>query len=372
MSARRRAADAAVVLGALVLAVPIAELVVRAVAPQNLPSQTQIRQYVLKDMYVADERAGYRPAPGFSGRIERAGHVTEFSLDSLGVRGPGVGPKTRPRILALGDSFTWGWGVPQGEEWIHHAGAEIERLGGPAVETINGGVNGYGTDNALVRLEELGPAVQPDLVLLGFFANDFTDNLIGCRETYDVREGYLFDKFSHRWMQEGGLLRRTHLGRLLTRAWESFRVTRLGGLPNARPAREFSEAEFHEGMELSERLIRRMAAVSDSLGARFAVVWLPADVYALPGKRPEDIPLQWELEQRIAAAGIPSVDLLPAVVREPRREGLYLAGDGHFSVRGNRVAGRAVGRWIVEESLIPGVPPATGAPAPGPGAAAAS
>lgn len=352
MSARRRAADAAVVLVALLVAIPLAEVVVRVVAPQTLPSQEQIREYVLKDMYVADERAGYRLAPHFTGRIERRGYATEFSTNALGLRGSEIGPKTRPRILAFGDSFTWGWGVPQGAEWIHEAAREIEREGGPAVETVNCGVNGYGTDNALVLLEEIGEDLAPDLVLLGFFANDFTDNLLGAKGIYTVRDGYLFDRFSHEWFREHALARRSHLWRLLSAAWETFRVERMGGLPSARPVRQFSAAEFRRGMEISAATIERMAAVADSLGARFAVVWLPADVYALPGTRPEDIPLQWELQQRVEAAGIPSIDLLRAVIAESRREGLYLPGDGHFSVRGNRVAGRAVGKWIVEQDLL--------------------
>jgi hypothetical protein len=55
----------------------------------------------------------------------------------------------------------------------------------------------------------------------------------------------------------------------------------------------------------------------------------------------------------VAEAGIASLDLLPVVTAEDRVPGLYLVGDGHFSVRGNRVAGRAVGRWIVEDDLLP-------------------
>jgi lysophospholipase L1-like esterase len=352
VSARRRAADAGIVLAAMLAALPLAEVVLRVAAPRRLPSQEQIRGFVLKGMYIADERAGYRPAPNFSGRIERRGYVTEFSTDSLGLRGDELGPKDRPRVLALGDSFTWGWGVPQGEEWIRWAGKEIEQRGGPAVETVNGGVNGYGTDNALARLEDLGPAIAPDLVLLGFFANDYTDNVLGARDIYTVREGYLFDLFSHRYLQENALARESHLYRLLTTAWETFRVRRLGGVPSARPVKNFTEAEFRRGMELSEQYILRMREVAGSLGARFAVVWLPADVYALDRQRAEDIPLQWELQQRILAAGIPSLDLFQVVAAEARVDALYLADDGHLSLRGNRVVGRAVGRWIVEQGLL--------------------
>jgi hypothetical protein len=115
--------------------------------------------------------------------------------------------------------------------------------------------------------------------------------------------------------------------------------------------KQFTEAEFEEGMRLSERHLLRMRDVCADLGARFAVVWLPADVYALPRAVP-DVPLQREIQARIEAAGIPSIDLLPIVRGEPNVAGLYYPGDGHFTVRGNRVAGRAVAAWIVDQGLL--------------------
>jgi hypothetical protein len=356
VSVRSRAAEGAAVLVAIVVALGLAEIAVRVVAPQRLPSQEQIRGFVLKNMFVADAAAGYRPAPRFSGRIERAGQVTEFSTNSLGLRGGELGAKTRPRVAAFGDSFTWGWGCPQGEEWVNVAGREIAALGGPAVETVNCGVNGYGTAAEATLLQEIGAKVAPDVVLLGFFSNDYTDNLLadmtGGLGVYTVQDGFLFDRFSHEYFRESFLARESQLYRLATSAWESFRVKQLHGVPSARPVKQFTEAEFRRGMELSEKHILRMRQVADSLGARFAVVWLPTDVYAFSHTRPEDIPLQWELQRRVAAAGIPSIDLLPVVTAEDRIAGLYLPNDGHFTERGNHVAGRAIGRWLWDSGLL--------------------
>ena len=356
MKRSTRLAEAGVLLAALAFAIVLAELVVRLVAPQNLPSQQQIRSFVLKDMYVADEKAGYRPVAHFSGKIERAGVVTEFSTNSLGLRGGELGPKQRPSIAAFGDSFTWAWGCPQGQEWIHVAGREIERLGGAQVETVNCGVNGYGTGAAVGLLEEIGPEIRPDVVLLGFFSNDYTDNLLadmlGTPGIYTVREGYLFDSFSHEYFQENWLVRESHLYRMASRAWETFRVKVLRRIPSARAVKVFGEDEFQRGADLSEKHILRMREVAESLGARFAVVWLPTDVYAFQRMRPQDITLQWNLQQRVAAAGIPSIDLLPVVTAEQRIPGLYLPNDGHFSERGNRVAGRAVATWLLESPAL--------------------
>ncbi len=356
MSLRTRVSEAAVVAVALAVAIALAELVVRVVAPQTLPSQGEIRSFVLRDMYLSDDRLGFRLAPGFEGRIEFAGNATVFATNSLGMRGAEVGPKTRPRIAAFGDSFTFGWGVAQGEEWIHVVGKEIERLGGPAVETLNCGVNGYGTANAAEWLAEIGPKLSPDVVLLGFFANDYTDNLLaswmGSTAIHSVRDGYLFDQFSHEYFKESFLARESHLYRMLSAAWETFRVRYLHRLPSSRPVKNFTEDEFRRGMELSEQHIVAMARTAATLGARFAVVWLPADVYVFARSRPEDIDVQWELQRRLAAADIPSVDLLPVAVAEQRPRGLYIPMDGHFTVRGNRVAGRAIAKWLLASGLL--------------------
>ena len=117
--------------------------------------------------------------------------------------------------------------------------------------------------------------------------------------------------------------------------------------------RNFSKEDFEEGANLSERWLLEIRDEAEKLGAKFGVVWLPADVYALARQRRADIPLRAALQERVAAAGIPSVDLLPVVNREQRIQGIYLANDGHFSVRGHRVAGRAIAKWILETDLLP-------------------
>src|SRR5262249_33692299 len=163
----------------------------------------------------------------------------------------------------------------------------------------------------------------------------YTDNLLadllGTPAAYTVRDGYLFDSFTQQYFHESWLARESHLYRLLSSATETFRVRYLHGVPSARAVKQFTPEEFRRGRELSEKAILHMKQVAESLGARLAIVWLPADVYALSHTRPEDITLQVELQQRVAAAGIPSIDLLPVVTAEDRIGGLYIPNDGHFT-----------------------------------------
>ena len=80
------------------------------------------------------------------------------------------------RILVLGDSHTQGYEVRQDATYAAVAERFLTSRGMRA-EAINAGVSGYSTAEALVFLENEGYRYHPDVVVLGFFANDFEDNL---------------------------------------------------------------------------------------------------------------------------------------------------------------------------------------------------
>jgi lysophospholipase L1-like esterase len=73
------------------------------------------------------------------------------------------------RVLALGDSFTWGLYVTSSDStWP----ALLERRLGDSVEVINMGQRGWTTFNEAEFLSRLGWQFDPDLVLVQFYLND--------------------------------------------------------------------------------------------------------------------------------------------------------------------------------------------------------
>jgi len=79
------------------------------------------------------------------------------------------------RILVLGDSVTFGHGA------VHDYPSLLESLlkqwrPGTDWQVWNLGVPGYNTSQELAQLVELGPAYQPDLVIVGFYINDIIGN----------------------------------------------------------------------------------------------------------------------------------------------------------------------------------------------------
>ncbi len=119
--------------------------------------------------------------------------IREFVVDtnSRGFRGPEFGPTPAngtTRVVCMGDSITFGWGVREAEGYVRVAEGEVNRSRGdeaPRHEMINAGVPGYGLDVILRYLERDILALQPDLVTVCKLGNlraddplaDFRDKL---------------------------------------------------------------------------------------------------------------------------------------------------------------------------------------------------
>jgi lysophospholipase L1-like esterase len=127
--------------------------------------------------YRPDGRLGFTLRPGVRVRHTDRDFSVTVAVNALGARGPERGspkpPDTR-RILLLGDSFAFGWGVEQEETF----GARLERLlserVGP-VEVLSAAVPGWSTDQQYLYLRVHGLALDPDLILLAEGENDLEE-----------------------------------------------------------------------------------------------------------------------------------------------------------------------------------------------------
>ena len=100
------------------------------------------------------------------------------------------------RILALGDSFTFGPPPEIGKSYIETIESSIAD-----VVVWNMGLPGVGTKQAVQSYEVYGPIMNPDITLLGFYTNDFQDNMVPIRGqliTTDEGEEQLFH-WEDRW-----------------------------------------------------------------------------------------------------------------------------------------------------------------------------
>lgn len=91
----------------------------------------------------------------------------------LGLRDPEPGDKTRPRVLFLGDSFTWGWSIGNNRDRYTD---KLQAYFGD-YQFINAGVIGFNTLQEFLLLRHYNDELKPDYVVLQMFANDFPENL---------------------------------------------------------------------------------------------------------------------------------------------------------------------------------------------------
>lgn len=113
-------------------------------------------------LFQPDPASGYTLRPRFRGREIAFTHEFEMPIEigPLGIREHPHAAGPRPSVLALGDSMTFGEGVPADRTWA----AVLERESGFRV--YNGGVPGYSTCQMTGRARTLLPRFHPDLVIV--------------------------------------------------------------------------------------------------------------------------------------------------------------------------------------------------------------
>ena len=125
--------------------------------------------------FLTDAIRGQRLAPGYEGWF--AG--VPVRINSLGFRDRQEYSLEKPtntfRIIVLGDSVTFGHGTLDNTTYPYLLEQQLKKWRPDvAWEVWNLGVPGYNSGQELAYLEQIGPQADPDLVIVGFYPNDFS------------------------------------------------------------------------------------------------------------------------------------------------------------------------------------------------------
>ena len=86
------------------------------------------------------------------------------------------------KILLLGDSFTFGAAAEMGQSFAERLEADLAQR--TPLTVWNTGIPGTGTNNALIQAQRFLPIMQPNVVILGIYSNDYADNLLPVEAYY--------------------------------------------------------------------------------------------------------------------------------------------------------------------------------------------
>lgn len=114
----------------------------------------------LPKIFIPDSVLGYKLIPNISRNTFTSDFQVIYKTNSVGLREKEIEDTDKFKILFLGDSMTFGEGVPYGSRFSDLIEKEIKN-----VYTINAGVPGYGIHQMYLWLRCYGMNLKPNLVI---------------------------------------------------------------------------------------------------------------------------------------------------------------------------------------------------------------
>lgn len=258
---------------------------------------------------------------------------TRVKTNSIGLRDRNYTSKApcEFRILSLGDSYAFGFGVENEQSYAKVVQNDLAKQYPAAkVSVINAGVTGYGTWQQRLAFHRLQPRLQADLVLATFTAgNDVYDNAVFKEQLRTGQQTPL-----------GFLGNHSHLARLVLKV--SF------------PLWFFLGNRDPERIELTVELLKKLENDFRAAGIPFLMLVIPARHQIRPQVEPSaEILMRLGLRrlvfrqndrvvQHFREDNVPFIDLLSALAAADSLAPVSFVDDSHLNARGHQVMGREI------------------------------
>lgn len=381
---------------ALLISLTIGELSVRFLKPQ-LTYSTLVElagtYYAPSDYNTLQLKANYR---GTEPSMEKPGQYVTITTDENRFRGGDKLDPDKRKIIALGDSYTFGVFVNDHETYPAVLNKHIATIS-DKYQVINAGYTaGWETDQHYVWLKRNIEKLRPTLIVLGIFlGNDITGinpaswgdidekGLPGkwiSKDLFVTEAGYIKNK--NKGLATVGVesiyrlpvLRESHLAVLIGKAWDKI-VNKLEDRESELIVGESFDHiygqytdEFLKKEAIFLNLIQAMNDLAKDHGSAFAVALLPMNV--MVEKEKFDLsatygasifPKQFQnaesvyyarLGKLLQGIGIAAIDIEREMKRSTRGPFFPANGEVHFNANGHRFTAEQIFQFLQEQQLI--------------------
>jgi hypothetical protein len=309
------------VLLALALAEGLVRVVLGPVGTWAPPNPVYVGQFENRpsENFVADERLGWRMAPGREFRWIVDGHENVYRANGDGFRSgyerEEVERASREQavVVVAGDSFAWGTGVDAEQTFA----ALLDSAMADAV-VYNQALPGMGVDQMWMTVRHAGLPLGPRVVVVAFIDNDLDRSLTAFRTTEGMNKPTFMES-------EGGLRPQTPEDRARTQ-WLRDRSA-LWALARTAGRDAAYERPVGRWWSLNAAIFREIGQDAALAGAEMLFVRLP-----LRDGRPFP-----QLGRHLDALGHSYLDL-----GVPTRDGLHFDTDDHINAEGHRYVAEAI------------------------------
>ena len=303
------------------------ELFVRAIRDDGMQYDLEMWKYARHGKQVAlSPEIGHEHVPG--ARFKAMG--VDIAINEHGMRNGPIKISRPPgtfRILMVGDSLIFGWGVPV-EDTVSE---RLERALNAAqvnTEVLNTGIGNTNTSMQVAAFLERWHAFKPDLVILNYFINDAEKTPVYGRST-------LFDRKSYAWTYFKSRLDILLRMASAKKGWENYYRDLYGD---------------GGGWPVAQAAIKTLADYCNKQGIRLAVVNYPEL------RQLKDYPfaeVTAKVRTTARANALPFLDLLPSVDGEDPASLWVSTTDPHPNAKANRLFATRLFEWLGSQGLVP-------------------
>jgi lysophospholipase L1-like esterase len=284
-------------------------------------------------------------------RHQLGNRVVQYRFNDFHLRGGPIQPQI-PKILVVGDSYTFGWLLAEHDTYAYHLQKYINRdLGKETFQVLNGGAGGWGTLDYLAFIEEFGKKINPAIIVVFLNADDIGRSIKGGTQK-EVKlsklKSFVNSLPFYEWLLENSHLVQFLRNIILGQA-QAPSVQNKSSIPI--PGSYDLQISQEEATNLGQTLFHRLKAWCDKHEVRLFVLttgWhfkseQEQEKYIEPTRA-----FMMKAEEIFQKENIPYHDITPEVLLtiNGQLEDFVIPGDGHPNERGSKLIADRAWLWL--------------------------